>query len=66
MAAAEAKHNLPVHFSTTLPIGVDKSGGHAVQGGEASSAQAIQTTVEEQSGTGWSIAAPGFARADLG
>ena len=66
MAAAEPEHNLRGHFSTTLPIIVDKPHRHAVQDGEASSAQAAQASNGEQRCTCRSIAARGFARADVG
>ena len=66
MALGEPECNLPVHLSTILPIIVDTSHKHAVQGGEASSAQAVRAKVAEQRGTGRSVAAPGFARADVG
>ena len=66
MAAAEPEHNLSGHFSTTLPIIVDKPHRHAVQDGEASSAQAAQASNGEQRCTCRSIAARGFARADVG
>ena len=66
MAAAEPEHNLRVHFSTTLPIIVDKPHRHAVRDGEASSAQAAQASNGEQRCECRSIAARGFAREDVG